>query len=460
MDQKEIDLINWCAQYLHAKNVFIDAGARNGNYTILLHNICKYVYCYEPLYKNLEPIMKKIDTVNIIWCSNTLNLQKIKNIGFIKLCHLTLENCSNIINTLHHFPPILFDNIALKQLLLSKHYQVYPINGYDGMYLASDHPDYHLDRLDVYDQIILDNHESPDTINNTLLKALEVMKPIPFTKKINLQCPMSLARVSNNPCIIKIDDGYLCNIRASNYIYDPNFIFLDIDHIHRSDHYQLTLNNEFLIQKMITLTDVTNNVYFKSFVEGIDDLRMFNEEHFICSHGNFNPNGLIEQCLGRIENGRVVSLIALKGPNTFRHEKNWMPFINDDKMHIIYMMHPFILYQIQPDGTMILVKEVVLSNLNMKNFRGSAGPIKYNHGWLATVHQVVSMHYIHRFVWFDEDFTKIKISRPFYFERKGIEFNPGMALHEEGIVLSYSVLDNNSKCIVISNDIINDYIKN
>lgn len=458
MEEKEINLINWCAQYITPYNVFIDASAGNGNFTLLLHKLCKYVYCYEPLYKNLEPTMGRVDAINIIWCSSTLNLRNINNIGFIKLCHLPLKNAVKIIDTLAKYPPILFDNVDLRVVLITLGYQVYPINGYDGMYLASDHSDYHQNRLEDYEKIIFNNHETPDAINSVLLKTLDVIKPIKFIKKYHLNCPMSTKRVPNNPSIVKTVGGYICNIRASNYIYTPHFIFLDNDQIHRSDHYQLRLNDDFLIHDIKMLEDVTKNVYFDSFVEGIDDLRMINEKYFICSHGNFNNKGLIEQCLGKIKEGKVVSLVALKGPNLYRHEKNWMPYINNGKMYVIYLIHPFTIYQIHKDGVMELVKHVTLGDLNMKNFRGSAGPIRYKDGWLATVHQVASMYYIHRFVWFDEDFNTIRVSKPFYFERKGIEFNPGMALHDDGIVLSYSVLDNNASCIVVGDKTIEEYI--
>lgn len=460
MDQKELNLINWCAQYLHQYNVFVDASANNGNFTLFLHDKCKYVYCYEPLYINLEHIMKKVDAINIIWCSNTLNLRNIKNIGFIKLCHLPLETCANIIGTLTTFPPILFDNIELQILLKVNGYKVYPINGYDGIFLASDHSDYHQERLSTYEQLVFDNYASEIEINNALLREIELIKPITYTDKYLLNCPMGTLMVPNNPCIIKTECGYLCNIRASNYIYNPNFVFLDKDNIHRSDHYHLTLNEDFLIQDVKKLIDVTNNVYYPSFVVGIDDLRMINDKWFICSHGNFNNRRLIEQCLGKVDDGNVISLVALKGPNPSRHEKNWLPFMKGDDMYVIYLIHPFTIYLInKEDGTLVLVKEVVLNDLNMKNFRGSAGPIPYKNGWLATVHQVANLHYMHRFVWFDEAFTKIKVSEPFYFERKGIEFNPGMTTHKDGIVLSYSVLDNNAKCITVSHDTITSYLK-
>ena len=42
----------------------------------------------------------------------------------------------------------------------------------------------------------------------------------------------------------------------------------------------LTLDDKFMITNTIKLKDVTNNVYYPSFVEGIDDLRLINDEYF------------------------------------------------------------------------------------------------------------------------------------------------------------------------------------
>jgi hypothetical protein len=130
----------------------------------------------------------------------------------------------------------------------------------------------------------------------------------------------------------------------------------------------LTLNNDFMIVKTILLKDVTNNIYFNSFVEGIDDLRIINEQYFICSHGNFNNNRLIHQCLGTydINTGNVNSLVVLKGPNIHKHEKNWLPLIIDDDIYVIYTTDPFILYKVNKEtGDLLLIK----NNLKLTKIR-------------------------------------------------------------------------------------------
>ena len=44
-----------------------------------------------------------------------------------------------------------------------------------------------------------------------------------------------------------------------------------------------------------------------------------------------------QQCLGKVINNKVISLIPLKGPNPLRHEKNWLPYMIDDNIYVIYL---------------------------------------------------------------------------------------------------------------------------
>ena len=438
-------LIDWCSQYLNPNSVFVDIGADLGYFSIILSQYCKSVYVIDPDFGfNITVDLNKIP--NII-----LNDLNITNIGFLRIMH-PIKNYHDLLKK-NNYPPFIFDQQD-HDYIKSLHYNIHPINGCS-LFLASDNPAWQKITINILecDQFILSNAPL-DQRQNALSKAFHAMTPLPYIKKINLNCPMGL-RVPNNPSIIQINNNYLCNIRASNYVYDPHFRFLE-DNIHLSDHHMITLDKDFKIIKTVILKDVTNNVYHNSFVKGIDDLRLINDHQFLCSHGNFNPCKIIDQCLGTFDgDGNVTSLIPLKGPNLLRHEKNWLPFY-DEKLYFIYMIHPFILYRYE--NGLIKMKELKLTDQNLETFRGSAPPIPYKNGWLATAHQVTNMQYYHRFIWFDQDFTQIKYSIPFYFELQGIEFNLGMCHSPTGLLLTYSVWDNNAKLITIDYDVVDQYL--
>ena len=71
-------------------------------------------------------------------------------------------------------------------------------------------------------------------------------------------------------------------------------------------------------------------------------------------------------------------------------------------------------------------------------------------GWLGIVHEAWKSpasgkrFYQHRFVWFDDDAMPVKISPPFYFTVKDIEFAVGLTEnpHDPGtFLISYGVND-------------------
>jgi hypothetical protein len=82
-------------------------------------------------------------------------------------------------------------------------------------------------------------------------------------------------------------------------------------------------------------------------------------------------------------------------------------------------------------------------------FRGGTQAIDFDGGWLALVHEVLGgasekqRVYHHRFVWFDAASTLQRVSRPFFFRKKGIEFAAGLAWHPDGkrLLISYGVDD-------------------
>jgi hypothetical protein len=140
-------------------------------------------------------------------------------------------------------------------------------------------------------------------------------------------------------------------------------------------------------------------------------------------------------------------------------EKNWLPINQGDTCHIIYSFYPLIINNLNLETGLItpLVNRYIDHN-NLSTFRGSAVPIKYKDGWLCTVHQVYyhkKRIYLHRFVWLSQDYLTVKYSDPFYFEKVGVEFNLGIACHEKGLIITYSVDDAHSTLSILSYDDLN-----
>ena len=108
--------------------------------------------------------------------------------------------------------------------------------------------------------------------------------------------------------------------------------------------------------------------------------------------------------------------------------KNWLPFVKDGSLYIIYSCHPFTIYKPNletGDCEMALMYE---PEYDFSGFRGSAGPIECcADGYLMLVHETVqfedqSRNYLHRFLYLDKNFRHHCYRNLFIFSYHGIEF--------------------------------------
>jgi predicted GH43/DUF377 family glycosyl hydrolase len=129
-----------------------------------------------------------------------------------------------------------------------------------------------------------------------------------------------------------------------------------------------------------------------------------------------------------------------EGPR--RHEKNWMPQIVGDELRFICACDPT---RLVDENARTLTE--TMPSIAAEQFRGGTQAIGFDGGWLTLIHEVSERdklrHYQHRFVWFDLASRLRRVSRPFFFNRKGVEFAAGLALHPDGkrFMISYGVGD-------------------
>ena len=87
--------------------------------------------------------------------------------------------------------------------------------------------------------------------------------------------------------------------------------------------------------------------------------------------------------------------------------------------------------------------------ISAPQFSGGSQAVSFDGGWLSLIHEArlrqneTRCDYLHRFVWFDETYRLAKVSRPFYFKAKGVEFAAGLAWHPDGkqLLISYGAGD-------------------
>lgn len=190
-------------------------------------------------------------------------------------------------------------------------------------------------------------------------------------------------------------------------------------------------------------------------VIGFEDMRLFSwQSELWCTSTvrELTEEGWCDQVLARIDqrpnqDSRLTDWRVLRPEGQRRHEKNWMPLVDHDRLQFIYLCDPTRILDEQARN----VAET-LPQITAADFRGSSQVIPFDGGWLALIHEVLSGHdsqrrtYQHRFVWLDEARVLRRVSRAFYFHKSAVEFAAGLAWHPDGkrLMVSFSVQDRES----------------
>lgn len=248
-----------------------------------------------------------------------------------------------------------------------------------------------------------------------------------------------------NPSIQKTPTGYKVICRSVNYTQEgaKSFHTVDYDGIFRTRNFLLEYSPDFQVLSQQEILEDLPRERIRTFsIEGLDDCRIFeynDSSWFACTTGDTNPCGNFQISLCKLEDRSpyediyVEKLLPLQGPDPYRCEKNWLPFVHRDQLHLVYSCSPFTIYQ--PDletgeCTTVLSYE---PEYDFSSFRGSAAPIPFDDGYLMLVHEVTLFQnqgrcYFHRFLYLDQNFRVKKLSLPFTFKHQGIEYCCGMTL--------------------------------
>ncbi len=271
---------------------------------------------------------------------------------------------------------------------------------------------------------------------------------------------------SMNPSIRKTENGYKLICRTVNYLQIAAKYFLTLDLLDKTNtirtrNFFLECDRDFnLLSQQEIIEDLPRLRLKTKNIEGLEDCRLFSfkgSDWFSCTTLDTNPIANPQITLCKLENesdGKTVHVekfVTFMGPDLQRCEKNWLPFIKDDALHMIYSFDPFIVYKPRIEKQhSIISNDVIAMNNEQKydftRFSGSAPPIAFEDGFLTLVHESVyddQRIYLHRFVFFDPDFNITKVSKPFVFMHKGIEYCCGMTFDhsEENLIMSIGYED-------------------
>jgi hypothetical protein len=214
---------------------------------------------------------------------------------------------------------------------------------------------------------------------------------------------------------------------------------------------------------------------------GYEDIRLFFYNGYWCFLANNDELSLYlnspQMVFGRLSSQPNTSsnewdieyVVHLQYAFQDKIEKNWVPLIYDDcqTFEIVYSTHPLII--LVPDiltGFCSIKYNIDWDPLHLHfpqslKIRNSSPYIQYNNGWLGLCHLVYFLKeynhqriYYHLFVFFSNDFTKVRYSNIFHLEKHIIEFVTGIINDKDNkqIIISYSLSDSIPKLGYFSYD--------
>jgi len=204
------------------------------------------------------------------------------------------------------------------------------------------------------------------------------------------------------------------------------------------------------------------------FSEGIEDIRLFEQEDQICfiaSTLEYSISGKIRMVIGNydIERGICCNGKIIKPPTDTHCEKNWIPIHNSNKeLWFIYKWYPMQIGKIISNIDNCLQLEIQkthdTSSIVFSKIRGSScfieDTIEGKVGYVGIVHfseELYPRQYFHRLVLLEKDtFKPLKYTDPFYFHHLGIEFCIGFTKKEMDYVFWISQIDRDPCMITIN----------
>ena len=188
------------------------------------------------------------------------------------------------------------------------------------------------------------------------------------------------------------------------------------------------------------------------FARGLEDLRPFfwrDELWCVACVREPSQKGWREQLLARIDDHRpgecrLADWRALDPNGPRPDERNWAPCVADGVLRFIDVRDPT---RALDDQGRTIAESV--PPIAVDRFRNGSQSIAFEGGWLALVHEAGTgdrREYRHRFIWFDEAYRLRRVSRPFFFNKQGVEFAAGLAWHCDGerLLVSYGAGDRES----------------
>jgi len=246
-----------------------------------------------------------------------------------------------------------------------------------------------------------------------------------------------------NPSVEECNGKIKCNIRCVNYTMDQDGRYI----IHGGGDVIDTRNFLVGLDDRLNVTGSKEIVWSRpdplyNLVTGLEDIRLWRYKGDLWFNACVREQSMFGTCqqgIGRLDqNSNVTDFEIVSGDSI--HEKNWMHFRDRQffyRLDTIVDPYPASFHHVKNQ-----------LRICVDNISGSSQAIRFKAGWLAVVHEAIAgpdgkRTYWHRFAWFEHDGKLRRLSVPFVFFDKQIEFCAGLAYHPNGndLMISFGVRD-------------------
>jgi tetratricopeptide (TPR) repeat protein len=285
------------------------------------------------------------------------------------------------------------------------------------------------------------------------------------TKVVQLKVEVPPGYSCYNPSIASRDGRLFCILRSANYRLE-NGVFLsnDADRIYRTQNYFLELDHDLKIKAYeLIRTGHEDRPVYATQVRGYEDCRLFSlNGNWMCTATvlDANPRGVCDIALFCLNDQSSIERVAiLPSPDANRHEKNWLPLIDQDELFLIYSTDPTVIFHCDTKTGLLETVSNRKPRLRLDHLRGGSQAIAVNDGWLYLTHEAIDFAendraYLHRFVFLDRQFALSGVTDPFVFLEGGVEFCAGLTIDPSSgrLIASFGQFERSAYLMSISLD--------
>jgi tetratricopeptide (TPR) repeat protein len=249
-----------------------------------------------------------------------------------------------------------------------------------------------------------------------------------------------------NPSVINKDGKPLILVRTVNYKINEEggYDIRDGDGA-CSDRHPIRTRNFLTDSEFAVELPVPENLPEPQYqlVRGFEDSRLFEWHGELWTSScvrELNPEGWCEQVRARIDDGEQHNWKKML-PKERRHEKNWMPWVRHGDLRFVYRLG----HLVDSNGADVCRFD---PGFDVERISGGSQVVQADERtWLALVHEARTIpgsslrYYQHRFVCFHSYGRVDRISAPFFFHDRQIEFCAGLAVFGNKLMVSYGVRD-------------------